>query len=186
TALSYAIRAETQDLGRDTTDTDVEVYRALEQIADRRVLSRIEAGRVPREYFAEVRAAIDGARLHGGDVVVADLGVIRVPDMVAEMADFLLRLEGARWSYVMGEYRSTLYVSLRTSDLDANAGEVMRKVISGMGSGGGHPSMAGGQVPLTGFLPDEKAAAKRTYVDEMLRTAGAEADGRDDGERLVP
>ena len=185
TALYYAIRAETQDLARDTTDTDVEVYRALESIADRRVLSRIEAGRVPREYFAEVRAAIDGAVSYG-DVLVADLGVVRVPDMVAEMADFLLRLEGARWSCVLGEYRSTLYVSLRTSDLDANAGEVMRKVISGMGSGGGHPSMAGGQVPLTGFLPDEKAAAKRTFIEEMLRRSQSQGEEPEAGERLVP
>lgn len=171
TALYYAIRAETQDLARDAIETDVEVYRELERIADRRVLSRIESGRVAREYFAEVRAAIDSARVHG-DVVVSDLGEISVPDIVAEMADFLLRLEGARWSCVLGEYRSTLYVSLRTSDTDANAGDVIRRVIAGMGSGGGHPSMAGGQVPLTGFLPEEKAAARATFVEEMLRLSG--------------
>ncbi|MCE9634342.1 MAG: DHH family phosphoesterase [Planctomycetes bacterium] len=173
TALYYAIRAETQDLARDSGEIDVEVYRALEQIADRRAVSLIEAGRVPREYFAEVRAAIDGARSYG-DVLVADLGKVRFPDIVAEMADFLLRLEGARWSCVLGEYRSTLYVSLRTGDPDANAGDLIRQVISGMGSGGGHPSMAGGQVPLTGFLPEEKAAARRTFVEEMLRRVGAE------------
>lgn len=172
TALYYAIRTETQELARDTSDADVEMYRALEELSDRRVLSRIEAGRVPREYFAEVRAAIDGARLHG-DVLVSDLGAVSVPDMVAEMADFLLRLEGARWSCVLGEYRSTLYVSLRTGDPDAHAGELIRKVIAGMGSGGGHPSMAGGQVPLSGFLPEEKLAAKRTFVEEMLRQVAA-------------
>lgn len=182
TALYYAIRAETQDLARDAGDTDVEVYRELEKLVDRRVLSTIESGRVPREYFAEVRTAIDSARLHG-DVVVADLGQVRVPDLVAEMADYLLRLETARWTCVLGEYRSTLYVSLRTGDVDANAGELLKKVISGTGSGGGHPSMAGGQVPLTGFLPDEKAAAKRTFVDDLLARLGADGQA---GEPLVP
>jgi nanoRNase/pAp phosphatase (c-di-AMP/oligoRNAs hydrolase) len=182
TALYYAIRAETQDLARDAGDADVEVYRQLEERVDRKVLSRIESGRVPAEYFAEVRAAIDSARCHG-DVVVADLGTVRVPDIVAEMADYLLRLETARWSCVLGEYRSTLYVSLRTDDLDANAGDLLKKVISGTGSGGGHPSMAGGQVPLTGFLSDEKDAAKRTFVEDLLRRLGADAEP---GEPLVP
>lgn len=173
TALYYAIRAETRDLARDAGETDVEVYRELEKLADRRVLSRIETGRVPREYFAEIRNAIGAARTHG-DVVVCDLGAVRVPDLVAEIADFLLRLEGARWTCVVGEYRSTLYASFRTSDPDANAGEVMRKVISGIGSGGGHPSMAGGQVPLAGFLPDERAAAKLSFLGDVLRAAGAD------------
>lgn len=182
TALYYAIRAETQELARDAGETDVEVYRELEKLADRRVLSRIESGRVPREYFAEVRRAIEGARSYG-DVLVADLGNVKAPDIVAEMADFLLRLEGARWSCVLGEYRSTLYVSLRTGDPDANAGELIRRVISGMGSGGGHPSMAGGQVPLTGFLREEKAAARQTFVEEMLRLAGADGAAP---EPLVP
>ncbi len=173
TALYYAIRAETQDLARDATDVDIRVYRDLERWVDRRVLSTIETGRVPREYFDEVARCIARARVHG-DVVVTDLGPVRVPDLVAEMADFLLRLEGARWTCVLGEYRSTLYVSLRTSDPDANAGKVMREVISGMGSGGGHPSMAGGQVPLSGFTPDEKESAKSAYVEEMLRLSGAD------------
>lgn len=172
TALYYAIRAETQDLARDATDADIAVYRRLEPLMDRRVLSRIETGRVPREHFEEVRRAIVNARL-SGDVVVTDLGQIRVPDIVAEMADFMLRLESAHWSCVMGEYRQTLYVSLRTSDPDSDAGDVMRRVITGMGSGGGHPSMAGGQVPLAGFTPDEKQAARDAYVSEFLRVTGA-------------
>lgn len=172
TALYYAIRAETQDLARDATELDIDVYRRLEPLMDRRVLSRIETGRVPREHFDEVRRAIVNAQVHG-DVVVTDLGQLRVPDIVAEMADFMLRLESARWTCVMGEYRQTLYVSLRTSDVDGDAGDVMRRVISGMGSGGGHPSMAGGQVPLAGFTAEEKEAARGAYISEFLRLAGA-------------
>lgn len=172
TGLFYAIRAETRDLARDAGEADAAVYRELEKLIDRKVLSRIESGRVPREYFGEVRAAIDGARSYG-DVLVSDLGTVRVPDMVAEMADFLLRLESARWSCVLGEYRSTLYVSFRTSDPAADAGKLMKAVMSGTGSGGGHPSMAGGQIPLAGFTPDEKAAARRSFVEDVLRRSGA-------------
>ena len=182
TALYYAIRAETQELARDASETDVAVYRELERRMDRRALSRIETGRVSREYYSEVLAAVRSARVHD-DVIVADLGPVSVPDIVAEMADFLLRWEGARWSCVVGEHRSTLYVSLRTGDIEADAGATIRRVISGMGSGGGHPSMAGGQVPFARFLPDEKDAAKRTLFEDFLRLTGT-AD--EPPEPLVP
>ncbi len=171
TALYYGIRSETQDLARDSTDTDIEVYRELEKLIDRRVLSRIETGRVPREYYREVLTAIGSAAIHGR-VVVSDLGVLRVPDMVPEMADFLLRLDGMRWSCVYGDFQDTLYLSLRTSDPDANAGEVIREIVSGMGSAGGHASMAGGQIPMPGFTPEEKAATKRTVVETLLPLTG--------------
>jgi nanoRNase/pAp phosphatase (c-di-AMP/oligoRNAs hydrolase) len=173
TALFYGIRSETQDLARDTTEADVTVYRELEKLIDRRVLARIESERVPREYFRETLSAIRNARLHER-VVVADLGQVRVPDMVPEMADFLLRLEGMHWSCVLGEYQETLYVSLRTTDPAANAGELIRRVVAGMGSAGGHASMAGGQVPMNSFTSEEKEGVKRTFVEEMLREAGVE------------
>jgi nanoRNase/pAp phosphatase (c-di-AMP/oligoRNAs hydrolase) len=181
TALYYGIRSETQDLARDTTETDVEVYRELEKIVDRRLLARIETGRVPREYFSEILTVLSTAVIRGR-VITADLGTLRVPDMVPEMADFLMRLEGIRWSCVLGDYQDTLYVSLRTSDPDANAGEAIRTAIAGMGSGGGHASMAGGQVPMPRFTDAEKDEIRRTFIDAFLPLTGL-ADG--DPEPLV-
>ena len=109
TGLYYGIKSETQDLARDATETDVEVYRELEKLMDRRCLARIETGRVPREYFTDVLTALSTATIRGR-VLTADLGLLRVPDMVPEMADFLLRMEGIRWSCVMGEYQGALWV----------------------------------------------------------------------------
>jgi nanoRNase/pAp phosphatase (c-di-AMP/oligoRNAs hydrolase) len=175
TGLYYGIKSETQDLARDTTETDVEVYRELEKLIDRRMLARIETGRVPREYYTEVLTALSTATIQGR-VISADLGRLRVPDMVPEMADFLLRLEGVRWSCVLGDFQDTLYVSIRTSDPEANAGDAIRKAVSGMGSAGGHNSMAGGQVPMPRFTESEKEAVKRTFIDALLPLTGV-ADG---------
>jgi nanoRNase/pAp phosphatase (c-di-AMP/oligoRNAs hydrolase) len=176
TALYYGIKSETQDLGRDTTEADVAVYRELEQRMDRRVLARIEAGRVPREYYTEVLTVLSTAVVRGR-VVTADLGRLRVPDMVPEMADFLLRMESVRWSCVMGEYQDTLYVSIRTTDLEANAGDAIRRAFDGMGSSGGHASMGGGQVPMPRFTESEKEDVKRTFLEAFLPLTGvAEGD----------
>lgn len=155
TALFYGIKSETQDLCRDTSPVDEEVYRGLAQLADRRLVSRIENEKVPRSYFREIRDTLERARVFRGLAVAAHLGSVSVPDMVAEMADYLLKLQGARWSAVMGEYQKTLYISLRTDDEDADAGAVLKGLLAQIGSGGGHPSMAGGQVALSAFTAGE-------------------------------
>jgi nanoRNase/pAp phosphatase (c-di-AMP/oligoRNAs hydrolase) len=176
TGLYYGIKSETQDLARDATETDVEIYRDLEKRIDRRQLARIESGRVPREYYRDVLTVLETARIRGR-VITADLGELRVPDMVPEMADFLLRLEGMRWSCVMGEYQDALWVSIRTSDPDGNAGDAIRDVVRGMGSAGGHTSMAGGQIPMPRFTREERDAVKRTLLDALMPlTHNAEGD----------
>lgn len=174
TALYFGIRTETLDLSRDTTEADVAVYRALEGIVDRRALSRIESERVPREYFSDLERAIDRAVLRG-NVVSSELGRVRVPDMVPEMADFLLRADCTRWSCVTGEYKDTLYVSIRTVDESADAGRAMLAALPGDGSGGGHPSMAGGQIPLVGLDRDARRAASTAFVGRFLELVDATA-----------
>ena len=179
TALFYGIKSETRDLGRDTTETDVAVYRELEKLVDRKILAAIESERVPRGYFREVLAAIHSARLHG-DSIVSYLGPVRVPEMVPEMADYLLRADCAHWTCVTGHHKGTMYVSMRTSVLDADAGAVMTAVVAGRGSGGGHPSMAGGQVGL------EEDAANAAAVSDQLHAAFlTERAESGDGEPLV-
>lgn len=175
TALYYGIKSETQDLARDATETDVEVYRELEKLVDRRALARIETGRVPRDYFTEVLTVLSTAVIRGR-VITADLGLLRVPDMVPEMADFLMRLEGIRWSCVMGDWHDTLYVSIRTSDPDANAGEAIRKAFSGVGSCGGHNSMAAGQIQMPRYTDAERESVKAAFLEAFLPLTGV-ADG---------
>src|SRR5262249_56763735 len=93
TALFYGIAAETQDLGREATPADIEAAHFLYPHANKRRLSKIENARVPREYFRVFREAIDKAVLYGNRAVISLLGDLPYPDMVAEVADFLLRLD---------------------------------------------------------------------------------------------
>jgi nanoRNase/pAp phosphatase (c-di-AMP/oligoRNAs hydrolase) len=183
TALYYGIKSETQDLARDTTDADIEVYRELEKSVDRRLVARIEAGRVPREYFREFITALHNAELWGTPVVTSDMGRVRVPDMVPEMADVLLRTEGSVWSCVVGEYRDTVHVSMRTNDLEADAGAVMEELLAGRGSGGGHPSMAGGQVSVESLPEEERQSAR---ADLLERFAARVAPDAADRQALIP
>jgi nanoRNase/pAp phosphatase (c-di-AMP/oligoRNAs hydrolase) len=177
TALFYGINAETQDLGREATPADVAASHFLYPYANKRRLGRIENARVPREYFRSFRDAIEGAVIYD-KVVMSDLGDVLYPDMVAEVADFLLRLDEVEWALAMGTYKRALHVSLRTTDREANAGEVLQKVL-GSRSAGGHDMIAGGKLRIDGNgLEREKAAVR--VKERFLRRVGVEsAEPRD-------
>ncbi|MFN8542673.1 MAG: DHHA1 domain-containing protein [Candidatus Binatia bacterium] len=169
TALFYGINAETQDLGREATPADVEASHFLYPYANKRRLAKIENARVPREYFRVFRDAIERATLTGR-VVVSILGEVRYPDMVAEMADFLLRLDQVEWAVAIGTFDGALHCSVRTTDRDVNAGELLQRVL-GARSAGGHDMIAGGRLPL----PPDAADRERVVCavrDRLLATLG--------------
>jgi nanoRNase/pAp phosphatase (c-di-AMP/oligoRNAs hydrolase) len=147
----------------------VAVYTALYPMANKRLLSRILSERVPRSYFETFTRALLDARVHG-TAVVSDLGEIPVPDMVPEMADFLLRLKDARWTCVLGSVGGALHVSLRAADASLRADRVLRRALRGTGVSGGHGCMAGGQVGLGGMTPEEREALRRDLVQQFLRS----------------
>jgi len=163
TALYYGIKADTRDLGRQTTPHDVEAYLWLFPLVDKEALAQIEHPRLPVEYFRLYHTAIERALVYGEHAVVCDLGEIYAPDMVAEVAERFGFLEDVRWSLAYGEYRDQLFFSLRTSDRRMNAGRLIREVIEVKGgSAGGHGSMAGARVPLEGL---SRAARKRLRAE---------------------
>ncbi len=147
TALMYGIKSDTHDLSQEATPTDVAVYQKLMGHGDTALLAQIKNARVPRSYYAVYERAIVNAVIYDF-ATVSHLGRIDNPDMVAEMADFLLRCEDQKWSLVTGIYENTLHLSLRGTSKNAHAGAIARKAVGVMGSAGGHGHMAGGQVPL--------------------------------------
>jgi nanoRNase/pAp phosphatase (c-di-AMP/oligoRNAs hydrolase) len=169
TALVYGMKAETLDLGRESGPRDEAVYTGLYALANKRLLSRILSERVPRSYFATFARALREARVHGS-AVLSDLGEIPVPDMVPEMADFLLRLREARWSCVAGSVGERLFVSVRAGDATLSADRLLRRALHGMGSCGGHGSMAGGQVPLHGMTREERDLVRKELFAAFLRS----------------
>ncbi len=172
TALFYGIAAETQDLGRETTPADVAASQFLYPHTNKRRLAKIENARVPAEYFRGFRDAIEEAKVYD-KVVISVLHEVQYPDMVAEVADFLLRLDGAEWVAAMGFYNKWLHVSLRTSNRDINAGDLLQRVL-GSKSAGGHDMIAGGRVRVDeGGVAMEKVAVK--IKDRLLKALGVES-----------
>ena len=167
TALFYGIAAETQDLGREATAADIEAAHFLYPYTNKRRLAKIENARVPREYFRVFREGIERATLYDR-VVVSMLGEVQYPDMVAELADFLLRLDQVEWAAAIGTFGTCLHVSIRTTDRDVNAGDVLQRVL-GSRSAGGHDMIAGGRLSVG----EDPAAHERVAAMVRDRLLGA-------------
>ena len=149
TALVYAIRSETQEFGREYSGPDKEMYDALLPQCDIRMLSKIQSPRLPLTYFGNLREALENLE-SVSTLVVSHLGQVEQPDIVPEVADLLLRLEGKTWSLCTGIYDERVYLSIRTSNPRADAGNLMRRLLGRRGKGGGHGMMAGGWVEIDG------------------------------------
>jgi hypothetical protein len=146
TGLVYAIRSETQDFGREAAGPDHAAYDRCSRASTARAGAHPDRP-LPLAYFRNLRRALDGL-LGVGSLVVSHLGRVDQPDIVPEIADLLLRMEGKTWSLATGSHGDRLYLSIRTTNSRADAGNLMRRLIGRRGKGGGHGTMAGGYVML--------------------------------------
>ena len=150
TILYYAIKSETQDLGREWGLADKTAYLNLLQLSNNRLLFKITQAKVPAEYFTLFNRAIENARQYG-PVLVFNLFDVNTPETVAEMADFLLRMQGIDFVLGIGRHEESAVLSLRTTSQDVFAGDALRAVVDDLGTAGGHGMSAGAQVsPMRG------------------------------------
>lgn len=178
TALLYGVRSETQDLGREVHPLDLEAYHCLVPLSDAGKLAAIAKPSLPRQYYAQLGVALD-AILVGPTTAICPVGNVAEPDFVPEMADFAVRMEGVRWSLAFGYYDLKMYLSMRSNDPDASAGELMQKVLKDIGKGGGHGMRAGGNVDLASGSRS-RLEIERLITERFLEVIEAA------GERLEP
>jgi nanoRNase/pAp phosphatase (c-di-AMP/oligoRNAs hydrolase) len=146
TALFYAIRSETKDLGWEGTDIDYNNYLFLLPKVDFKALYRIEHPPLSKAYYLMIKEAINKSRLFK-DVAVCPLGKAPYPELPAEIADFLVFRDRVKISLVTGFYENDMYLSLRSLDRTVNSADVMQQLVKDLGRGGGHEIMAGGKIP---------------------------------------
>lgn len=145
TALFYGIKSDTRDLGRETSEEDIKSVTTLYPLLLIRILSRIEHPQVSREYVRAIDRAFKESEIYR-DALITDIGSLSNPDMIAEMADSLLKVEGIEWVLCLGRFNGGLFFSIRTNKRKGNAGRVAIAMARGRGgSAGGHDMIAGGR-----------------------------------------
>ncbi|MFO8015213.1 MAG: DHH family phosphoesterase [Phycisphaerae bacterium] len=176
TALLYGIRSDTEDFGMESHAADIEAAEHLYRLANKKMLGAIQRARVPTQYFRTLAVALDGAYECEGCLYATVNGTIE-PDMLAEIADLLMRHEDARSSLCWGYRGDRALLSLRTDHQGRGANVVVKRIVAGKGSGGGHFCAAAGQIPL----PDGAGEDAHDRLNEHIRRAYFDAqdvDGR--------
>ncbi len=166
TALFYAIRSETKDLGWEGTQKDYESYLSLLPRVDFPALYKIEHPKLSPEYYAVLKEAINRSRIYRY-LVVCPLHEVPYPELPAEIADFLIFRKGVDMALVMGMHDRDLYLSMRSFHRRLDSAAVMQDILAGLGTGGGHEIMAGGKV--TGVSMDEARELGKTIVQRLLK-----------------
>jgi nanoRNase/pAp phosphatase (c-di-AMP/oligoRNAs hydrolase) len=169
TVLVYGISSETQHLGREASPQDRRVYNELVPMVNMRRLSQIEFSRRPREHFIYTRNAVNNAFVYR-QIIGSRLGPIENPDVVAEVADFLLLHERMSWAIVTAFYDGKLIISLRAADHRSQAGKMVRGLLEkNGGTAGGHNQVAGGQLDCQGLSIKEISQLDLSLIVDFLR-----------------
>lgn len=161
TALLYGIESETQGFPREAGSSDDGALVWLFPRADKDLLARIRNPRLPQSYFATFQHALSNAFLYG-EVIVSYCGRVSQPDIVAELADFFIRFDQVDWAMSLGLFEDQLKISVRTDHIGGHSGELLRQVVDGLGSAGGHDKRAGGMIVVR--------ESSDEAIDDLLRT----------------
>ncbi len=171
TALSYGISSETQDLGREARETDIQAYLALFPLSNKKLLASIEHPKLPRDYFITLNRAMHHSRIYK-NAIATSLGEVDNPDFIAFIADFMLRCERLSWSICVGRFQNRIIVSIRTTNIHGHAGRFLRQLIGKRGTAGGHGMIAGGQITCGSMEHDHCTGIEEELIKNFLKKLG--------------
>lgn len=181
--LLYAVESDLAGAAGTPGELDNLALSSLTLIADPRKLYQMRYVDLPQGYYVAYSDALKHA-VYVEPALMSHLDKIDSLEQPAVMADFLLRFDKAHWALVTAQTDDgKLVLSLRTSNRERSAADVMRRVLRDLGEGGGHKAKAGGYVDVSGMSAAEVAEVRHLLWKRYLRALGIKA-GK--GLKLVP
>jgi nanoRNase/pAp phosphatase (c-di-AMP/oligoRNAs hydrolase) len=148
TAMCFGVITDSIGTGRDSAPEDQNMLGFLYPHISINKLVKIQNPPLPRYHFKTLRKAIENSVILD-DVLFCDLGDVRNADLIAESADYMVRMRDIKCIFVIGKLENIALFSLRTKSNKRSVGNIAMAIVKGIGYGGGHTKFAGGQVPIT-------------------------------------
>jgi nanoRNase/pAp phosphatase (c-di-AMP/oligoRNAs hydrolase) len=167
TALLYGIKTDTLFLERGSNLADLSAFTFLYPFANKAMITRIERPALPREDLEALGRALSRLQLDNG-VAVIHMGEINREDVIPQMAEFCLQIEGVEWGVVSGLVKDRVVISVRNVGNVKSAGEIMKKLYDDIGSAGGHRAMAKAVIPLDRFKERFGEVSEKVIREAML------------------
>jgi nanoRNase/pAp phosphatase (c-di-AMP/oligoRNAs hydrolase) len=167
TALLYGIKVDTLFLERGSILADLSAFAYLYPLANKALIARIERPAVPREDMEALGRALSRLNVADG-VAVIDMGEVKREDVLPQMAEILLQIEGVEWGVVLGLVKDRVVISVRNVGYVKSAGDILKRLYDDIGSAGGHRMMAKAVVPLDRFKQKFGPVNEQAIRDAML------------------
>ncbi|HLL90354.1 MAG TPA: DHHA1 domain-containing protein, partial [Tepidisphaeraceae bacterium] len=180
--LLFAIETDLAGAAGTPGDLDNVALSSLTLMADARKLYQMRYVDLPQTFFIAFAQGLEAAVVYDS-AVVAHLDTIDSVEKAAILADLFLRYESAKWSMVTARFENKLIVSIRRREGKLTAAQMARRILRGIGEGGGHRNKAGGAIVLQTNTPAELDRFRKQLRRRFLRLLGIEV-GR--GQKLVP
>jgi nanoRNase/pAp phosphatase (c-di-AMP/oligoRNAs hydrolase) len=167
TALLYGIKSDTLFLNREVIDADLDAFVSLYPIINYNLLRRIEKPEIPMR-FAPILATALKSMVSDHGILVTCLGNVEREDLIPQIADFLMQFEDVDWVVCGGIIDENVVMSIRNVGYVKSAGDVVKRIISGWGLGGGHRTMAKIIVPLNTWKNKFGSVSMQSIRDSAL------------------
>jgi nanoRNase/pAp phosphatase (c-di-AMP/oligoRNAs hydrolase) len=183
--MLYAIESDLAGAAGQPGELDNIALSSLTLLADTRKLYKMRYVDLPQSVYVAFANGVNNAVQHDS-ALISYLDVIDSPEQAAYVCDFLVRFEPTHFALVTAVYEGKLVLSLRVSPTGTNritASELMRRLMKGIGEGGGHRTKAGGAIVLANGTPTEIERVRGIVKRRFLRALGVKMSR---GQRLVP
>jgi len=178
TALVYGILSDTLNLYRSNTPDVVRTYLKILPSSDLKALSHIQNPVRSKRTYTVLGRGIHNATLYK-KLLVSHLGGVESPDLISQVADFLIRYKRIAWCFCTGRIKGKIYTSLRISQSYGDAARLLRSLYDDPGQAGGHDTIAGGSLNVGSNAGEEKwKAAENTFVQRLLKRLRIKEEGR--------
>ncbi|MCD6248684.1 MAG: NAD-binding protein [Hadesarchaea archaeon] len=167
TALAFAILTDTADFTRGATHLDFSALEHLQPMIDTELLYKLQSPPISADTCDVLMRAIRSSKIRSG-YLISNVGEIKDRDALPQAADFLLRREGVLTTLVYGYDDNSVYLSARTNDVRLHIGKLLKDMFGKIGSAGGHPTAAGGTIPLKAFGKLRGKRALRGAIDKAI------------------
>ena len=142
-ALAYAIKMDTADFTRGTTQKDTDMFAYLFRYADWDLVQNMYADTLELADLSAYEAAIQSIEIYDR-VGFAFIPFECQPALIAMISDFMKALDGVDVVIVYARQEDGIRFAVRSDEKRVNVGVLLKEMLHGIGDGGGHPAMAGG------------------------------------------
>lgn len=162
TALMYGLKSDTRDFKRGVTPLDIEIYAYLYPRSNAQQIRFFQSSEI---HYDELNAFADSMRkveIFDG-VAFAFLNFNCADAFIATVSDFILDIDAVNFAIVYTRRGNGFKFSVRSEFDDLDAGQIVSEALAGLGTGGGHRSMAGG------FAEESKVLDISIDVDKVIQ-----------------